>query len=91
MKDCMHLMALDDMKGHWKTKNGKGCLVISDLDGRVQLFANQSLLIDEPLCFEYIQQENHCRISESIILWMIMPKEECVILNIKGDKVEFFR
>ena len=91
MKNCMQDMTLDDIRGHWKSIDGRCYLVIDEDKSKVQLFVNHDLYLDEQLFFEYLQVDNHCRISESIILWMIFPLEESVILKINDAPVEFTR
>ena len=97
MKECMQLMTIDDLKGHWKSKYGCGYLVIDKENNLVQLYVDRKLVINETLSFEYIHEDeerNLCNvwvISESILLWMISPDDGNVILKINEDKVEFTR
>ena len=97
MKSSMQLMTLDDMNGHWKTKDGRGYLVIDKDNCMVQLFVDHKQILSEQLTFEYIQEDverklcNSYTISKSIILWMIIPKEGNIVLKINDDKVEFSR
>lgn len=97
MKSCMRQMTLVDMKGHWRSIDGRCYLVIDKDNSRVNLFVNQSLYVDEPLSFEYIdkdEERNLCNvwvISQSIILFMLSPQDGNIILKINDDKVEFTR
>ena len=91
MKNSMQLMTIDDLNGHWQTKDGNCHIWIRKDEHHVQLFANQKLLVDEPLAFRYLQPENMCAISESVTLFMIFPDDNSIILKVGEDKVEFVR
>lgn len=91
MKNSMQLMTIDDLNGHWQTKDGNCHIWIRKAEQHVQLFANQKLLVDEPLAFQYLQQENMCAISESVTLFMISPDDNSIILKVGEDTLVFFR
>ena len=84
-------MTIEDLNGHWQTKDGNCHIWIRKDEQHVQLFANQQLLVDESLAFQYLQQENMWAISESVILFMIFPEDNSIILKVGEDKVEFVR
>ena len=93
----MQMMTIDDIKGQWKTKDGRGYLMIDKDNCSVQLYFDHRQILSEPLTFEYIQEDveqklcNAWAISKSIILWMIFPDEGNVVLKINDDKVVFSR
>lgn len=91
MKNSMQLMTIDDLNGHWQTKDGNCHIWIRKDEQHVQLFANQKLFVNEPLAFQYLQQENMWSISESVVLFMIFPDDNSIILKVGEDKVEFVR
>jgi hypothetical protein len=65
MMDSMLLMTIENINGHWKTKDGRCYLVIDMNHSRVTLFVDQSLYIDEPLSFDYInvgEERNLCNV-----------------------------
>ena len=77
------------MEGHWKSIDGLYHVWIAS--NHVQLFKNRKLEFNEPLKFEYLEQDNVCAISESIILWMISPQDGNVFLSFNDTKIEFTR
>ncbi len=91
MKNNIQNMTIDDLNGHWQTKNGNCHIWIRKDERSVQLFADHKLLVDEPLTFQYIQQENMWSISESVSLFMIFPDDNSIMLKVGEDKVEFVR
>ena len=91
MKNSMQLMTIDDINGHWKSKDGLCYVVINKAENRVQLFENHKLIISEPLSFQYIQEKNDFMISKSITLWMIQPLDSSIYLKYNDKIVDFNR
>ena len=85
------MLTIDDLNGHWRTKEGHCHIWIRNEEEHVQLYANQELLVDEPLAFQYLQQENMWTISESVTLFMVFPEDNSIILKVGEDKIEFVR
>ena len=52
MKDCMQLITLDDLNGHWRTTDGCCHLWIASKGNRVQMYENNNLVFDDPLSFD---------------------------------------
>ena len=91
MKNSMQEMTIEDLNGHWKTKDGNCHIWIHKDEHYVQLFANQKLILEEPLAFQYLQHENIWAISELVSLFMIFPEDNSIVLKVGEDKVEFVR
>ena len=49
MKYSMQEMTIDELNGHWKTKDGAVHIWIDKDKQCVQLFENRQLVLDEPL------------------------------------------
>ena len=87
----MQQMTINDLKGHWKTRDGVVHVWIDDEAQSVQMFANQQILLSEPLEFQYLQQENMWCVSESLILFMIFPQDNSIMLKYNGKVIEFIK
>lgn len=85
----MQQMTISDLYGHWQTKDGNYHIWIDKDNNRVRLFGNCSLIIDEPIDFEYIELENMWAISKSVLLFMIFPQEGSIMLKIGDVKLMF--
>lgn len=91
MKSNILQMTIDDFNGQWRTKNGNCHIWICKVDQIVQLYVNHERIIDELLDFHFLENELTWAISKSVKLLMIVPEENCIILKIGEDKVEFVR
>ena len=78
----MQLMTIDDLNGHWQTKDGQCHIWIRKDEQHVQLYANQKLLVNETLAFKYLDHENMWIISESVLLFMIFPDDNSIMVAI---------
>lgn len=87
----MQQMTIDDINGHWKSIDERCYLVINKNTLKVLLYVDHVLCIDEILRFEYLYLENVWRVSDSVVLWMIIPEEGNIFFKINDDKVEFTR
>ncbi len=86
----MQEMTIDDLNGHWKTKDGVAHIWIDKDNQRVQLFENRQLVIDERLIFQYMLPSSW-KISESVLLFMICPQDNSIILKVGGVTIEFWK
>ena len=90
MKSCMQEMTIDDLNGHWKTKDGAVHIWIDKDKQCVQLFENRQLVLEEPLKYQYLQS-NEWTVSQNVILFMICPQEDSIILKCNNSPIEFLR
>ncbi len=90
MKNSMSQMTLQDLVGKWISHDGKCSFWVYEKDKIIQIFKDHNLAIQESLNFYYNESENVCIVSDSVVLWMIQPRDESIILKIAGDCVEFF-
>lgn len=90
MKISMQEMTIDDLNGHWKTKDGAVHIWIDKDKQCVQLFENRQLILDEPLNYQYVQP-NMWKVSETVTLFMICPQDNSIILKIGEAKIEFWK
>ena len=81
-------MTVQDMDGHWRSKDGRYHIWIRANEGRVQMYEEGNPIIDEPIAFEYKKLENEITISPSVDLFMIQPRDESVFLRF-GDNIVF--
>jgi len=84
-------MTVQDIVGHWASKDGRYHIWIREDIQRVQMYEERQSIVDEPLAFEYKLPQNEISISVSVVVIMLQPQDNSVFLKFNDKIVEFVK